>query len=239
MSDQLQIPGQDADVDADGPWPGGLGHGAFARSEGEYENEDPAGSGPGPSKRLVFAGLVLAVLIWPAGLVLSVIGLVTSRGRGGPGRMFAIFGLVVSLVFAVITGVVVDKVLTSTAADPGCAAVESPTVSSDLAKLVHDDNILDQDENAATANQATITAAVSAYISDLKTYQGELDHAVAVSVHASVKNAISTMDQNVGVVLAGYQALQANDSSQGTQAMAASARLPANASAIDNLCTSL
>ncbi|HEV2637658.1 MAG TPA: hypothetical protein VGX23_21070 [Actinocrinis sp.] len=268
MSDQLQMPGQDAeevgldhaddvdgmDVDDDldgdegdgedgaesaaGPWPGGLGQGAFARGEEVYD-ETSGGPGPRQSNRLAFAGFVLAVLFWPAGLVLSIIGLVKSRGLGGAGRMFAYFGLAVSVVFAVGTGVVIDHVVTSTAADPGCAAVESSAVSAHLAGLVHDDNALSKVENATTVVPTAVTAAIGAYVSDLKTYQSDLDHAVSVSRHATVRDAISAMDQNVGIVLAGYEALEVDDSSKSMEAMVAAGQLPANGSAIDNLCTAL
>jgi hypothetical protein len=63
-------------------------------------------------------GLVFAVVFWPVGLVLSVIGLVKARRRQERGRGFAITGLAVSLIAAAVTitlGVLVAGILSGDA----------------------------------------------------------------------------------------------------------------------------
>src|SRR5260370_40170579 len=46
------------------------------------------------------AGIVLGILIWPLGLLFSIIGLVKSKARAGSGQVLSLVGIVVSLVGA-------------------------------------------------------------------------------------------------------------------------------------------
>jgi hypothetical protein len=43
-------------------------------------------------------GIVLAVLIWPLGLIFSIIGLVKSKARGGSGKTLSIVGIALSAI---------------------------------------------------------------------------------------------------------------------------------------------
>jgi hypothetical protein len=74
-----------------------------------YGQQSPFGSGgyppmtpPDPPVKqrngFAIAGIVLAILlVWPLGLIFSIIGLVKSKARHGAGRALSIAGIIVSL----------------------------------------------------------------------------------------------------------------------------------------------
>lgn len=82
---------------------------------------------PRATSGLAIAGLVLAFLFFPLGLLLSLIALFTTGKGGKKGRGLAVAGLIISLLATggVVTAVVLvkDNVKNiSTIADPGCIA---------------------------------------------------------------------------------------------------------------------
>ncbi|KAE8762653.1 DUF4190 domain-containing protein [Georgenia thermotolerans] len=64
----------------------------------------PYGQAPGPrTNPMAIAGLVCAFLVWPAGIVLSAIGLRQIKRTGERGRGLALAGLIVSIVAGVVS----------------------------------------------------------------------------------------------------------------------------------------
>ncbi|HEY3866909.1 MAG TPA: hypothetical protein VGM10_01090, partial [Actinocrinis sp.] len=123
-------------------------------------------------------GLVLAILVWPVGLVLSVIALVRSRSCGGEGRTTAILGLLCGVVLGVVTFVLVSSLRIAPAPpDPGCAAAKAPATviqdaSVDSAKL---DNAATQIHNAAgKAKNPQLKVTLNAIYSDTLLYIQQL-----------------------------------------------------------------
>ncbi|MBU4335972.1 MAG: DUF4190 domain-containing protein [Actinobacteria bacterium] len=57
------------------------------------------------------AGFICALLVWPVGLVLSIVGLARTGGPGVRGRGLAVAGLVISLVAALLTGLAASIVV--------------------------------------------------------------------------------------------------------------------------------
>jgi peptidyl-prolyl cis-trans isomerase B (cyclophilin B) len=63
-----------------------------------------SGSGAPKTNGMAITGFVCSLLCWPLGLVFSIIGMnQTSKDPSQGGRGLAIAGLVISIVFAVIT----------------------------------------------------------------------------------------------------------------------------------------
>ena len=66
---------------------------------------------PQDSNLLAILGFVFSIVFWPAGLILSGIGLGMSKIRNGKGRGLAIAGLVISLIcFLTYTVLVILKI---------------------------------------------------------------------------------------------------------------------------------
>ena len=235
MSDQLQIPDQDTDtdVDGDGPWPGGLGHGSNAM----VGPDEPVPSAPKVTNLLAVIGFALAVLIWPAGLVVSALGLVKSRKLDGVGKALSIFGLVVSVIVGTVVTTAIVMISRSTGQDPGCADRLTASDAGYPSKLYRDDNTLQQDENRN--DTAATNTDISTFIADLRTYKAQLDQAITVSVHPSVKSAFIAVDGDVNTLLTGYQKIEGGDTGQQNPVMAAADRLGPDGAAITNLCSSL
>lgn len=108
-------PGQGSDVPASGPDPyaapgqvqpyGPPGRGPEdGRAQGQgYGQGYGVQPDPGPPTDVVSVlGLVLAVLLAPVGLVLSIVGIVRTRDGKRKGRGFAIAGIIVSVVLSLL-----------------------------------------------------------------------------------------------------------------------------------------
>jgi hypothetical protein len=99
-------------------------HGQLPQPCGPGDDYPPALPPVTPVKRgnaFAVAGIVLGILIWPLGLLFSIIGLVKSKARAGSGKVLSIVGIVVSLAgAATFTGfaVEVSHLLTE---DPGAS----------------------------------------------------------------------------------------------------------------------
>lgn len=138
------------------------------------------------SNRIATPGLVLAILVWPVGLVLSAIALIRSRSRGGMGQTTSILGLVFGVILAVATFAVIGTLKTSpTPKDPGCAAAKTAALSlesysTDTIQLESDATALQKAVGKASSQQlkATIDAVYSStqlYIQQLETVTASTD----------------------------------------------------------------
>lgn len=222
MSDQSEIPGEDASaVDEVGRAPGPVLPAAQVQPPRKKSNP------------VSVVGLVLAVLVWPLGLIVSLIGVIRSTRLGGVGRTLGIVGLIVSLVVGAgsITVLVVHSHKTF---DPGCASAETglsvfaDSVNADEAKLQTDES--NQDETSFDTDLVQ-------FVADLQSVKGNLDTAAGKAVNAKVKSAVTAMDTNLGTVITGYQGLEKGDTSKETQTTTAGNKLQANGTAITALCT--
>jgi hypothetical protein len=180
------------------------------------------------------AGIVLAVLVWPLGLIFSIIGLVKSKARYGAGKALSIVGIVVSLVVgAAVIGLVVVAA-NSTAADPACISAESD-FSSMLSTFNADDNAMSRDASNTTAERADIRH----FITNTQTLHSELSTAQAEAQHQSVAAKIGTMNSDLAAVTSGLQAVLRGNSSQISQLDTAAGKLQGDGTAVDSLCSSL
>lgn len=106
---------------------------------------------------VAIAGFILAILFAPLGLILSIIGLVTT-GRGKKrGRGLAVAGLVISLLITGGTAAIVAWVASkvpSTVADPGCTIAKSA--------IFDNDSKLSNPDTYEEALQATIAGLAEA-----------------------------------------------------------------------------
>jgi len=180
------------------------------------------------------AGIVLGILVWPLGLIFSIIGLAKSKARAGVGRGLSIVGIVISLIIGAASVGLVVVAAKSPAADPGCLAAESAARSL-TAKITADDNAISRDQGNASAEKADINR----FITDMQTLQSELNAAKAESHHQSVQAKIGAMSADLGIVVADLQAIQRGDASKVSQLDAAAGRLQGDGSAIDSICSSL
>jgi hypothetical protein len=180
------------------------------------------------------AGLVLAILIWPLGLIFSVIGLVKSKARAGAGRVLSIVGIIVALVIGAGSVGLVVVAARSPAADPGCLAAENDARAL-TSKITADDNAINRDEGNSSAERTDIRR----FITDMQTLQSELNAAQAEAHHQSVQTKIGAMSADLGIVVSDLQAVQRGDTSKVSQLDAAAGRLQSDGSAIDSICSSL
>ncbi|MBO0869704.1 MAG: hypothetical protein J2P15_14175, partial [Micromonosporaceae bacterium] len=107
---------------------------------------------PKSTSGLAIAGLILAFLLAPIGLILSIVGLVQTGGGRRKGRGLAITGLVVSLLITGGATALIVAASGSTLADPGC------TTGKD-AILTHGSNMTDPQEIQATIDGLNAAAA--------------------------------------------------------------------------------
>jgi len=180
------------------------------------------------------AGIVLAILIWPLGLVFSIIGLAKSKARAGVGRALSIVGIVISLIIGAASIGLVVVAARSPAADPGCLAAENDARAL-TGKITADDNAISRDQGNASAEKADINR----FITDMQTLQSELNAAKAEAHHQSVQAKIGAMSTDLGIVVSDLQAIQRGDTSKVSQLDAAAGRLQGDGSAIDSICSSL
>jgi hypothetical protein len=179
-------------------------------SVGQYPAPPAFPTAPEPPKRgngIAIAGLILAFLVAPVGLILSIIGLVRSGQRGRRG--IAIAGLVISLIFTGIGAAIAVVALKNinTVLDPGCTTAKSA--------------ILDNDTSAS--DPATLKRSLQATISGLTDAENKAQHD---NVRTAVKN-----------VLDDYQQLLNSVNSRTQPPAGLEDKLTADANAIDNLCT--
>ncbi len=101
----------------------GPAHGAYPPPPGQYPQQY---AGPQPTSMMALVGLILAFVFWPAGLVLSFIGLKETSPRGGKsGRGLAIAGVTLNLLSLVLTIVCVLVVVVAFRSAVGAVNQES------------------------------------------------------------------------------------------------------------------
>ncbi|MEV7026783.1 hypothetical protein [Kitasatospora sp. NPDC093558] len=135
----------------------------------------PAPVQPTGSNGFAIAGLILAFLAAPLGLVFSIIGLVKSKSAG-KGKVPAIIGLIVS-VLSMAVGIALFAMIGSKvvkAIDPGCTSATSTVTT-------YSDKI-----SADASNPDALKA-------DLKNATDQLNAAAAKAGNADAKNAISAL----------------------------------------------
>lgn len=135
----------------------------------------PAPQQPAGSNGFAIAGLILAFLFSPLGLVFSIIGLVKSKSTG-KGKVPSIIGLILS-VLSIAAGIALFAVIGSKvvkAIDPGCTSATS-------AVTTYSDKI-----SADSGNPDALKA-------DLKGASDALNAAAAKAGNADAKKAISAL----------------------------------------------
>lgn len=155
------------------------------------------------SNGIAVPGLVLAILVWPAGLVLSVIALVRARSRGGAGRTAAILGLTFSIILAAttVTFALIGTLKTDQTApvDPGCAAAKAPALVIQDASIdsVRLENAAVQIHNdAAKAKSPQLKVTLDAIYNDTLLYIQQLRAATTSLVPAQqLQQNLDDLDQ--------------------------------------------
>jgi hypothetical protein len=162
---------------------------------------------PAPAPKtsgLAIAGLVLSVMVFPVGFVISLIALFTAGRNGQRGRGLAVLGLVISLLITggvvVFFAVVKDNVKNiSTIADPGCIKGKEIILDNgdlsggeDQMKAKLQAMITGMDSAAAAAKNADVQAAMKALGEDYRLLQeaalggsqGQTDFEARIKTHA-------------------------------------------------------
>ena len=196
--------------------------------------QPPYGQSVNRRNGFAVAGIVLAILVWPLGLIFSVLGLVKSKARAGGGRVLSIVGIIVALLVGAGSIGVVVVAARSPAADPGCIAAENDARAL-TSKITADDNAISRDQGNASAERTDIHR----FITDMQTLQSQLNAAQAEAHHQSVQAKIGAMSTDLGIVVSDLQAIQRGDASKVSQLDAAAGRLQGDGSAIDSICSSL
>lgn len=190
---------------------------------GGYPTGGVAAAGPAPyqpaaprgTSGVAVAGLVLSVLFFPLGFLLSLIALLLTGKGGKKGRGLAVTGLLISLVVGGGVGFVYNKYIKdnlkniSTLTDPGCDKGKDVILA------------------GPTINDSTDPAAVK---TNLQTIITGLDAAAAASKNADVKAAITALSKDYGQLVTAL--------TKGTVPPAdLITRVEADGNRIDELCT--
>jgi hypothetical protein len=182
----------------------------------QYGTPPQTGDGPDvppqPNRRtngLTIAGIILAFVAAPIGLVLSIVGLVQAGRRGQKGKGLAIAGIVISLL--VMTGGAVAIAAASKTvaklADPGCTTGKA-AILDNAPKISNPDTIED-------GLQATITG---------------LNSAAGKATHADVRNAMTTLSADYTTLLDSIKTGTVPDD-------ALQAKVETDGKKVDSLCT--
>jgi hypothetical protein len=215
---------------------GGAGAGGQYGGPGGQYGGGPGGQYPpyGPEKQgngFAVAGIILAVLVAPLGLIFAIVGLVKSGARGGAGKVLSIVAIVVSLIVggSVTAGIVALN--NSTAADPGCIAAESSAQTMD-STMNADDNAISRDANNPAAEKTDLKK----FGDHLQTFIAQLNAAEAEAEHQSVKDKIGQLSGDLSGMLTALQAIEKGDTSQVSKVDSYANLLNSDGTAIDQLC---
>jgi hypothetical protein len=187
-----------------------------------------------PRNILALLGLIFAIPVWPAGLVLSTLGLFKAVSRR-TGKLVAVIGLVLSVATggALIAGLAAasSAVAASTALDPGCVSVESH-LTADITTLQTDAATLQSDKDSASSSNDSITTVST----DLSTIEGDLATAGGVATHDDVKTDLADMQAQVQAVGKALTAVQSHSKSSDGAAAAALTTLRSTDADLGALC---
>lgn len=209
--------------------------GQYGGPGGQYGG-GPGGQYPphGPEKRgngFAVAGIILAVLLAPLGLIFAIVGLVKSGARGGDGKVLSIVAIVVSLIVGVGATAGIVAIGNSTAADPGCIAAESSARGLD-STLNADDAAISKDQSNAAAEKTDLKK----FGNHLQTFIAQLNAAKAEAQHQSVKDKIGQMSGDLSGMLTGLQAIEKGNTSQASKTDSYASKLGSDGTAIDQIC---
>lgn len=190
---------------------------------------------PEQSAGMAVTTLVLAVILWPLGLFLSLRTLIRIRKRGGDaGRKLTVASIVLSLIAGAGSIVLLAKqVEASPAMDPGCAAAQS-SLRALAPKLSAAESQLSSDLESRSLG--SLVADLSGMSTALQSAEGDLDHAESVTTHQSVKTQIVTVNGDLSTLGTTYQAVAAGNLGEGTAISQYSQQLDTDDSALDSVC---
>jgi len=151
------------------------------------------------SNRAAVVGLVLAVLFWPIGLIVSILAFFLARRRGGAGEAKAISGLLISVLLAIATFLYFFA-FNAPPADPACAAADSAVGNLGMI-VVGDQDRLTRDVDDPAAEQADIAG----YLRDMKVAKVNLDAALLQATTPSVSNALESADGYLAQLISGLR----------------------------------
>jgi flagellar basal body-associated protein FliL len=177
------------------------------------------------------AGIILAILAPPLGLIFAIIGLVKSGARNGAGKALSIVAMVIALVLiaATIAGIVAFS--NSTVADPGCRSAESSAMSVNNT-MNNDDKAISADSNNPAAEKADL----SKFAADSQSFITQLNAAQAQAQHQSVKSAIGKMSTDLRAMLSAMKAVENGNTNQVNAFTAAADKVDSDGTAIDQIC---
>lgn len=176
------------------------------------------------------AGIVLGILIWPLGLLFSIIGLVKAKARAGSGKVLSIVGIVVSLASAATFIDFAVVAFHSMEADPGC--VIENEFDTMMNKFSADGNAIIHYEGDSSGERA----AAQHFIGDAQALRSELNVAAAKAQHQSVRAKIGVMTSDLGAMTSSLQAVLHGDASQISQVFIAFTRLTDESTSLISLC---
>lgn len=153
------------------------------------------------SNQAAVVGLVLAVLLWPVGLVVSIVALRRASKRGGVGLYKAIGGVLASIIFAVAT----LALLTT-----GPASVSDPACGPALASLagLGPTILSDQTQLNADSGKAAEKQDLAQFLGILQPVENGLKVDISLSEHESVRDEISIAYGDTGLLVYQLQQLQ-------------------------------
>lgn len=185
-----------------------------------------------PTNGIALAGLLTAVFFWPAGLVLSAIGLHRSKQLGGAGRGQAVAGLVIAPISAAITVLVAIGLIAAATAignanssmfsdapdDPGCTLILSalPGIPGRL-------------QNAPAGPQDAID-----YLAGLDASVQDAENA---AVNVEVSDDLDKVDGDIANVTEDLQAIAGGGTAASTGVGGDIAELDTDSGALQSLCT--
>lgn len=169
--------------------------------------EQPPGRSPG--FRAAFWTVGLAVIVWPAGLIISLAALIRPKTPPGPGRALGAGGVVVSLVVAAASiGIVLGA--HRHPADPGCAAAQ-PAIAALSDRLDPDESavMVATDQN----NPATLQQAVASFTADLMSADAAIKHAQSVTSDQNLQFEAASVDKDLAAAISTLRNLPTDDTS--------------------------
>jgi hypothetical protein len=197
-------------------------------SGGYYPPQPERGNG------FAIAGIILAILVAPLGLIFSIIGLVKSKTRGGAGKALSIAGIVVSLIVGVAGGAGIAKLATSTAADAGCISAENAARQMQ-STLNSDDSAMTRDQNNSAAEKTDLQH----FLTDMQSLQQKWATAETQAHHQSVKTQIAAVISDMNTFTSSLQAIEQGNLSKVDQMTSSGNSLEKDANTLDSTCTSL